>query len=351
MTQRIAREIKDIGEVDSLLIITADGDKLERSSSFHSSELYVFGKSDFASSKLNSSPSEGSPVISDIQSKCVAALKLHVLSRNASFRTAVNTFCSTAVALLDRCESTASSLPLDFEKLQSVPLHETLITESRKTLFDAVPHARLSEFQTYVINQTLELRRKLDDFKDQAAKLSAEAAEVVDVVLLGANLNAVRKCELSGVLLEEALGRAKRNLSQISHVSKMQEAYEKSLLEISRRKRFKQRYLAKLESVRSECEAMRAEEDERRRRFSSKYGVHLPVDLITGLSDSVAPVIVGLTGDFDKSLPDVSSSGVTANDSLFLSTSFASTYEIVSFCFFNGSTKSPHCSWKKERVI
>ena len=325
--QRITREIKEIGDSESVLIISTSGYKVDRGSSLPDSELCLFGKNDFKSPSLTSLAVEDSALILERQSKCLSALKKHVISRNTAFSLAVSSFCASARTLLDKCDSTANSLPLDFEKLQSVSLHETLITDTRKTLFDAIPHTRLTEFQSHVITQTFELRKKIDDFANQAIELSNQSAELTDAAGLGANLTAVRKCELGGVLLEEALGRAKRNLAQISHVSKMQEAYEKSLMEIARRKRFKQRYLAKLESVRSECEAMRAEEDERRRRFSSKYGVHLPVDLITGLTDSVAPVIVALSGDFDKTLPEVSSSGVTANDpdSLFLSTSFAST--------------------------
>jgi hypothetical protein len=261
--------------------------------------------------------------------RCFAALKKHLSLRHNAFSAAVASFCSASYSLLDRCESTASALVDDLEKLKSVPLHSSLLTDSRKSLFDALPHSRLLEFSENFTTQTAELRRKIGDWEAQATQLIVEAQlPDIDLVSIGGNLSSVRKVELGGVLLEEALSRTKRSLSQISHISKMQEAYDKSLLEISRRRRFKARYLSQLDALRQECEAMRSEEDERRRKFHAKYGCHLPANLIAGLTDSVAPVVAGLQGSFDNSLPEVSASGLTASpetSNIFLSSSFAST--------------------------
>jgi len=297
-------------------LLKLSGERIDKSSKLPQPDLYLFTKKDFAADKTE---------LGDSQRRCLTALNSHVSLRHASFISSVESFCSASYSLLDRCTSTAGSFPGDLEILKTVQLHATLISDSRQTLFDAIPHSRLLDFHSNFVTQTSEIREKLDPWKKQADLLTRES--LISLAQIGANLDAVRKSELGGVLLEEALGRSKRSLAQISHIGKMQTAYEKSLVEISRRKRFKLRYAAQMEALRAECEAMRAEEDERRRKFSNKYGCHLPINLIPGLTDSVAPVLTVLQGDFDSCLPEISVSLAETPESsdIFLSASFSST--------------------------
>ena len=186
---------------------------------------------------------------------------------------------------------------------------------------DAIPSARVQEFSVSVGKQAEDLSKRCDTW---VADVHAAVYSLRDgfkgdtcqdvphrdsVTLLGSILEKLRSLEVSGVLLEQVYSRVRNSYAQLGHVPRMSQSYDKAMMEIARRKRFKDKYLDRLQQMRSELSALRSDEDERRKRFNEKYGKHLPASLIPSLNDSVGQVTITLAQDFDFGLPDVSASG------------------------------------------
>mmetsp|Transcript_55536 Transcript_55536/g.119870 ORF Transcript_55536/g.119870 Transcript_55536/m.119870 type:complete len:531 (-) Transcript_55536:373-1965(-) len=114
----------------------------------------------------------------------------------------------------------------------------------------------------------------------------------------------VREVERQAALLEEELNSQRGCSQQLGHLQRMPKAYEKLLSEITRRREFRNSYLAQCEHSRKLLARMADEENCRRRHFFKKYGCHLPADVARGLG-SLVPLVTVEVADFDASLPDL----------------------------------------------
>jgi len=114
----------------------------------------------------------------------------------------------------------------------------------------------------------------------------------------------VRSVESQAALLEEEINVQHGYSQQLNHLQQMPKAYHRALGEVARRRQFRARYLAQAEQARNSLARMMDEENSRRRAFTSRYGCHLPADLVRGLG-ALAPPVTLEVPDFDNQLPEV----------------------------------------------
>ena len=301
-------------ERESVFLLTEDGAKvpltelLSRPQSEISACLVLFFRADF--SEVPSGPISDETGVKT----AMTVLSRFLQRRRDAFDQAIAAFWTAVELHSHKTTEMLTALDATLASLKKVDLHVSLVSDERKTLFDVVPHSRISEFKTVLDRQISDLLIKMRLWKAQAE----EVCETMDILIAGLRehnpdrrlladfgraMAAVRKTEMAGVLLEEAFSRSRKSLGQLQHLEKMPLAYEKTLSEIPRRKVFKDKYLAKMAAYRTELAAMRKEENDRRLRYFNKYGVHLPSGLIPGLSDTATQVTIELLEDFDADLP------------------------------------------------
>ncbi|CEM11250.1 unnamed protein product [Vitrella brassicaformis CCMP3155] len=118
----------------------------------------------------------------------------------------------------------------------------------------------------------------------------------------------IHQLSSQGVVFEETLNKQKADFSHLSHIDRMPSAYQAALTEIARRRTFKAKYVARAMSACDVLTRMREEEEERRRTFMKRHGVHLPAEFIPGLEALPATISVDIP-DFDEGLPQIDLSG------------------------------------------
>lgn len=95
----------------------------------------------------------------------------------------------------------------------------------------------------------------------------------------------------------------KNNFDEVNIISKMSEAYKESLNEIIRRKKFKNRYISKINFETEELLNMYEEEIKNRELFKNKYDHYLPKKYI---NFDVLPTKIEISlKDFDENLPEI----------------------------------------------
>jgi hypothetical protein len=264
---------------DVLIAITASGAKLEPNNTANE-DVYVFFKSDESSSTL--------------KDPFITALQTYFCAKKLSFNSAVVGFEENFNSLRNSSEETLSGFEGALDALKNLRVSWQPETT---TVYSLLPIERLREFKIEFEKQLKELNAKVLDWKKKCA-IEVENSDIL------ATLKNLRGLEVTGTLLEEGMQRVKKALVQLQHPAKLPLACEKVSLEISRRKQYREKLKQKADAIRKEFEQMQTEENEKRRRWFSKYGCHLPVNLVPGLGDFVPSMDIRIP-IFDKDLPDI----------------------------------------------
>ena len=318
---RLIREWPDLGDVDQLLIVSASGVRIGRggtSSGSMTSSVVLGGAMSLTASCLSvplsdSGSREELYVFSRVnlltqnptEPLALAALTRFVDLKVSYFKRSVESFRTSVDGLVHRVKDTLSGLETSLSNLRDIKLHEGLVSENRSTLLDVVPADRLREFG-------ISFHKQLFDFESRCLEWFV-ACEDIGGEPIGQVLENIRSHELAGVLLEEIFARIKKGLNQLSHISKLPNAYSKTLNEISRRSKFRKEYLAKIEAAKSTLKSIRIAEEDKRKAFNAKYGCHLPAGLFPNLDSTVPDPRIELLSDFDLNLPQIEADDLRAS--------------------------------------
>jgi len=117
------------------------------------------------------------------------------------------------------------------------------------------------------------------------------------------------------VAFHEAIQRQKNDFFQLVFVQKMPRAYQSSLEEVVKRRKYKRRISALISRITEVLTKVREDEVTRRKGFLENHGRFIPKDLIPGLNEGVPPFEVSVP-NFDVQLPqiDMGASTLTVDD-------------------------------------